>query len=598
MRLQFSVYLTALTCAIACSAQPMTPEQEDQARKMLRTATGTPTLTNQVADERLNIPFLYGVVILTNLNEVNPDGVPRGLPLQVPPGDKLLNSEEFSDLILRCCQRPMSTALMQELQTNIIRFYRKHDRPLVDVLCLTDQPITNGVLQLVVLEGKLGQVKVQDTKGAPYTNGWSSEKWIREAVRFREGDRIATRKLVEDLDWLNRNPFRKVRPLYEPGRELAQSDLLVRVDDRLPFTAGVGYENTGTPETQEGRILAGFTWGKAFGLHDNLLSYQFVASPDFDSLLAHVGSYVAPLPWRHTLRFFGAYADVKSVSGDAIQDGTSYQTSMRYEIPLPILGRLQHEFALGLDFKHYENSLLFGVNSPVNTPYNVFQLVGSYAALLPDVLGQSSFTGQIVYSPGDVTSRNTDTDFDAVHEGATADYIYGRLGAERETTLFWRLAGKASAETERASEAYLRWILRGMVQLSDANLVPSEQFGLGGYTTVRGYSERQANGDHGWMISNELRTPALSPAKAFGLSRLKDRLEFLVFWDYGVTGNKWLVTGEDPTVKMSGIGPGFRYTIGRHLAVRFDYGFPLIQTDVNPDERDDPRAHGSVVISY
>lgn len=38
-------------------------------------------------------------------------------------------------------------------------------------------------------------------------------------------------------------------------------------------------------------------------------------------------------------------------------------------------------------------------------------------------------------------------------------------------------------------------------QLASTNLLPSEQMGLGGYNSVRGYLERQVNVDNGLIVN-------------------------------------------------------------------------------------------------
>ena len=602
LRLGIAVWLGALTASAQVAAPPPTldREVEGKARQSLQpppkvSAPAAAAIQPAESEDPLTVDFLYGVVILKDRSLMKVEGVPRGKPVQVPESDRLLNSDDFKELILRHCQKPMNSRLMSELQRDIIQYYHSHGHMLVDVL-YEPQDVSSGMLQVMVLEAKLKQIKMQDKDGRPYTNGFSSPLLLKKSLFQKEGQPVLTRDLYADLDWLNRNPFRKVQPLFEPGGGFAESDLLLRIDDRRPFEVSAGYDNTGSEETSRDRIFAGFNWGNVFGMHDHLFSYQFTASPDFEGLRAHVASYTMPLPWRHALRVFGSYVDVMGDLSAGTLEGTSYQASLRYDVPLPALWRVRHEFTAGLDFKSSDNNLIFGVSQAVNTPTEIFQMVFGYTAGLADSWGQSAIAAQFVYSPGGVTEKNADSYFDASHKFATADYVYGRFTAERETRL-WQVMESAPDE----SGQFLRWNLRGLFQLADGNLLASEQLGLGGYATVRGYDERQISIDEGWLISNELKTPALTPAKWLGLSKVKDRLEFLFFWDYAVGGNKELITigsGEPDHYTLSSVGPGVRYSIGRHLTFRFDYGFPLAQTRIDPTRKDEPRAHIGVNISY
>jgi hemolysin activation/secretion protein len=138
---------------------------------------------------------------------------------------------------------------------------------------------------------------------------------------------------------------------------------------------------------------------------------------------------------------------------------------------------------------------------------------------------------------------------------------------------------------------------KATVQWASTNLLPSEQIGAGGYSTVRGYDEYEASGDEGYLVNAEVRTPAFSIGNLFGLKKATDRLQALVFTDYGSVWKKKIVFGEDPHQDLWSIGPGLRYTISPYFSMRFDYGFQL--TDTGQSTRDyNSRGHLGLVLSY
>jgi hemolysin activation/secretion protein len=254
---------------------------------------------------------------------------------------------------------------------------------------------------------------------------------------------------------------------------------------------------------------------------------------------------------------------------------------MRYEIPLPAIKKYQHEAALGIDFKSNENNLLFNATSVQNTPTEIFQIAGTYSSVLPDAWGQTSFNAQGYYSPGNVTPLNDDTAFNLARPFAEAQYSYGRFNIERATRL----------------PADFTWIIRGIAQVASGNLLPSEQLGMGGYATARGYDEREASGDEGFFMSNEIRTPPFGLLRLFNSKLAVDEnLQFLGFWDYGQVSNIKLVVGEDPHILFSSVGAGLRYAISRHFALRFDYGWQLVDTGFNSPHNS--RSHIGVVATY
>lgn len=574
----------------AFSQNPATPPSQPA------TNAAAPPAQTQVP-EFWRVPSLNALVILNSTTNLNPAGVSNVSRLVVRDDLPLLRRPEFQKVVQPYLWQPMTEVRMKQLQKEIILYYRRHNRPVVDVF-YPEQVVDNGNLQVVVLEGKLKEIKVQDSVGKEFTNGWTKADQLRKGIGLRPGGPFSESQLNSDLDWLNRNQFRRVNALYQPGGQFGESDLVLRVDEQRPFKVYAGYEDSGSRIVGEDRVLAGINWGKAFGLADHQLSYQFLGNPGFDLLRAHSASYSIPLPWRNVLRLFGSYVDVKGDVGNGVTlKGTSYQASLRYEVPLPFVGRYQHEFSLGGDYKYSENNLFFGVPSTVNQPTEIIQVALGYSGVQPDPWGQTGVGAQAYYSPGGVTTDNSDAAFASYRE-AKSRYFYTRLSVERATKLpltpDWRI---------KKVDECVSWDVRASGQLSSANLLPSEQLGMGGYASARGYEEREANEDEGWLISNELRTPSFSLGKFLGKASLEDHLQFLAFWDYGMGYPKHGIQNEPPHVTFNSVGPGLRYTVGRYVSLRFDYGWQLNASGLDNDPvtklpRQDSRGHIGVQISF
>jgi hemolysin activation/secretion protein len=276
---------------------------------------------------------------------------------------------------------------------------------------------------------------------------------------------------------------------------------------------------------------------------------------------------------------YGSYVDAKADSGDASQTpkGTSWQTSVRYSIPLPEIYAYRHEVALGFDFKRGNNNLLSGGVTVASTDVDVAQFALGYNGLLPDKFGKTSIGIEGYYSPGGITSFNDDQSFDQLRKGSKAEYGYVRANAERSTRL----------------PCNFSWIIRGLGQWSSERLQPSEEIALGGYNTVRGYNERVFAGDYGYIINNELRTPPF----ALGLFGFEDQMQFLGFFDLGYAKVKDFSAAddlvEDRTLYSAGVG--VRYTISRNFSLRFDYGVPLAAKEVNGHNHN---VHLGAILSY
>lgn len=523
---------------------------------------------------------LNGLILLSSPESVLAEGDPglevTGLHVR---GGGLLASEKLKQRVDPLFGKPIADPLLKAIQVAILAHYRAEGFPLVDIV-LPPQTVTHGVLQVLVIESKLGKIVFEGT------NKWTRIEHVRRNLHIAEGQRINERKLVSDLNWLNGNSFRSMDLYYKPGEGRFESDLVVRTGERFPLGGFVGIDNTGNRLTGESRVSTGFEWGKAFGLHDNSLTYRYITDTDFEFLRAHVASYLIRLPWHHSLTLSGSYSEIKGDLDETLitQEGTSAQANLRYTMELPRIGVYRQQFSLGADFRRLDNNLEFNLVNVLADTTEIAQGVVGYTGLLPDTWGSTFFGAEYYYSPGNITGLNKDDLFDASFPSSEANYHYAKLNLERITRLPFGLSWRAS----------------GAYQFADGNLLPSEQMGLGGGSTVRGFEERIVSGSEGFLVSNELRAPSFSPGRWLDKTA-KDEMQILGFWDYGETSNPTLQPGEDPHLLLMSAGVGMRYQVSRFLSVRFDYGWQLTDPFKGvPMGRDvpDSRGHVSAMLSF
>jgi hemolysin activation/secretion protein len=520
------------------------------------------------------VDHLRSLVFLSDAHQLKPGGVKFSQPIDS--GDVTLAQQpDFPPVVQPFLGRPVTLQSIGELSRAIVAYYRDHDRPVVNVF-VPGQNITNGVIQVVIDESRVGRV---DATGAHYFNN----AFLRAQLHLRPSEPISGSEVRADLDWINRNPFRQSDLLYSPGQAPGTTDVLLRTQDRLPIRVFAGYEDSGNQLTGDNRYFTGFNYGNLFGVGQQF-SYQYTTGNDANQFYAHSGSYVIPLPWHHELTFFGLYSHASAQVAEPLDtSGVSWQASTRYEIPLPGTQAFRQSVLGGFDFKQTNNDLEFGGSLVSNVFTDVAQFVLAYQASYIDDYGATSASGTGFYSPGDLTGTpaNTDAAYGATRAGARSNYVYGQLALQRVTRLPWDFS----------------WSVHGLYQISDANLLPSEEFGLGGYETVRGYDEREANGDNGFLASTEIATPPVSLGRVIGLAKADDQIQFLGFVDYGGTSLHHATPSDtNPNTNLLGVGPGIRYAITPYMTFRFDYGFQLIPTGF--DNRHASRGHIGFVLSY
>lgn len=466
--------------------------------------------------------------------------------------------------------QPMSLGSLNKMVREAIVAYRKSDMPVVDVL-VPEQEVSQGTLQLVVIAGTLSDVIVEG-------NQFTSSKFLESQIRLQRGEVIRESVLMDDLSWLNKNPFRRVDLIYSPGQDYGSTDIILRTEDVNPLNFYIGYEDTGTELLGRDRAVAGVNWGGPFFFGpETIVSYQYSTNLEGDAdLQGHTGVWTSYLPWRHYLTLVGATvrSDARVlVDGEEIDiGGLNRQAGVRYAIPLPAISSFTQELEFGFDMKSSNSDLFFNSLEVFDTTTEVLQFSLGYNVVQRDRNGMTRLDNEIVWSPGDLTGLNDDETFQSQRGLASADYVYARSRLERTQDLGqWSLVGR----------------LEG--QLSNSNLLASETLGAGGYDTVRGFEQRIVRGDNGIIASLELRTPPVSFARWTGFYNVRDAMVGLVFLDYAYLANENLLPDEVSEITLGSFGVGIRYQVDDNLTVRLDYGWQIDESGF--DDGEDGRVH-------
>ncbi|HEX4054950.1 MAG TPA: ShlB/FhaC/HecB family hemolysin secretion/activation protein [Tepidisphaeraceae bacterium] len=525
-----------------------------------------PAATTQPQGSQLVVEHLQGLVFLDSPEKVHESSDVRGIDVS---GASLLSSPKFTAGVSGYLGKPLTLAKLNEICQFVVAYCRGIDRPVVDAI-VPQQDVTTGTVQIVVLQGHIGKIIAEGNKFFP-------SKMLISAVRAKSGDEISQNQLLNDVDWLNRNPFRRTDVVLQRGSEFGQTDVVLDTEDHFPLRLYTGYENTGTVATGEDRWMAGLNWGEAFGLDDQF-NYQYTMGDNTERFQAHSASYVAPLPWRDVLTIFGNWStsDVQT-DPNIFQTGQSWQISARYEIPLPRMCGITQSIQFGGDFKRSNTNADFGGFSVYSSYVNVVQFMLGYNAAETDSRGSGDLSLAGYFSPGYIGSQDDRADYDNARVGADPQYAYGLLTTDRTTNL----------------PANFSWLVRFQGQLATGPLLGSEQLGVGGIDSVRGYFEREGNGDDGLILSNELHTPPMSFLKIAGR---KDQLYFLAFLDYGVAYMRDAQPGQFSQENFLGAGPGVSYHLGPWLSVDYAYGWRLANGD--PTVHASGRNHLRILASF
>ena len=467
--------------------------------------------------------------------------------------------------------KPFSRATMTKITAVVSKWYQTQHRPFVDV-SFPEQDISNGVVQVVVTESRLGHVRVQG-------NNWFSNGLLASQISLQPGDRLDSNVLEADLSRLNLSPYRQIKAVAEKSDIEGATDLVLQTDDRIPLHVFTSYANNGVPSLGRSNFSIGIEWANAFWLDEDL-SYQFTTSDDFwqnplalqvkpgrATLEENQLTYTIPLPWHDRMVIFGNYMqESPRINQFFTQVGVNWQISYRYVVSLPTTDTFTQEFQFGYDYKDSNNNLAFGGLSASRNSNEIDQFPFIYNATLDDSYGRTIFLDEIVMSPGRMMAGNSDQAFQPNAGGtqtgvpyAHAGYVYADANVTRVTQLPYNTT----------------WILRINSQGSTSNLLASEQLGDGGVESVRGYDERTASGPVGALVSSEFRSPPVSVIDSLFDTKTNDKFQADIFWDWGYVTQVKYVEGSDNATTLQSAGGGIHYVVDRFVDLRFEYGWQL-----------------------
>ncbi len=522
-------------------------------------------LPEQVEDDRVLVDCLDAVVIVDDKGKIRRDVSIDdlfGIEYDFDQPGSLVYKSGVQSIIHGYIGRPITLRRINEMSRDIIKYYRRCKQPIVDVI-VPEQRITSGTLHIVVIESRIGNVKV--CPGGQFSFDETS-RWIESTHR---GSRIYEPWIEDDLFWMNQSPFRQVGVDFEKGQQPGTTDVVYTSRELFPLRGYVGIDDSGVDTLNFGRFFAGFQYGNFLG-RGGTLGYQYTTDEEFKLLEAHSVSLNQPLSRDYTATAFGSWAGVRPDVGFGLtQMGESYQHGAFLTRHLIRNRRQFRNLSAGYDFKATNNNLEFDQFRISNSTADLFQFRFGYDDLVRCDIDQFRlFTiGTFIGPGGGLTDHHSAEAFQTLRPGTSPDYIYGRMLYQR-------------ADVRRG------WMLnsRFIGQASSERLLFSETLGLGGFDSIRGMDQRAYNADHGWIANFEL------GPKTY---RWDYRCEPATFRGYGFVdmGNGYLdepLPGENASTFAASTGLGFRFQLSDRLIARFDYGFGL--KDLDERTRSD-RAH-------
>ncbi len=509
MRL-FLVYCLVAICAPQAFAQTVVEENQPRER-VGEQLVKLPGLDRLAPVDVSDAPFgvaLRGIVILGDPQDVALSRASKGVDLS---GIELPAGIDPSSILEPFLGQQISLRLLVTLRDAIVRSYIDAGRAFV-AGTIPPQEISNGVVQIIISESVLEEKKITGLR-------FSDVSHIRTNIRAQVGEVVDTDQLIDDLNWLNLNPYRNLVVVAEPGKEFGRTVLNFSAQESKPWSAFFGANNNGGDATGTYRLSLGGQLAN-LPLIDHQLNYQFTMSPEAQVRLSqpltataqaayrsHDGNYFVPLAWRHKLRLRAALIETRSnLTGGLVSASDTRIQSLEYAVPLARTATLSPEI-YGL-FEAKRNARdIYGAGTLISAAQlDVNQVTLGLRGNRTGRRSRTNFDLKVTGNPGGLSRFDTATAHASFSGNPNADPRYAYVFANVQNAL-----SVANGVT---------FVSSGTVQYANASLPSTEVLGIGGPSTVRGHSVSEASGDRGYFLRNELHfdiKPKMSLAEARAL---------------------------------------------------------------------------------
>jgi hemolysin activation/secretion protein len=468
-------------------------------------------------------------------------------------GNSAFSSEVLLGLVADLQGKTLTLAQLEEAASRITVHYREEGYFLSRAY-LPQQDVSGGVITIAVLEGRLGEVRLENTSR------------VKDSVIQRPFKKVETGQLVtaEPLETplLHLSDIIGARSstTLAPGSQSGTTDLIIK-SEAAPLVSGtVELDNFGNRYTGEYRLGASVRVNNPTGYGDR---FDLRALASDEEQIFFRAQYAIPVgPWATEIG--GAWSDMDYELGDQFADiGATGNAQIATAFVRQNFVRTRAfnlEAQLQYDRKDLEDKIkTFGSLSDKDSELYTLTVSGD---LRDNLWGGGITRASLAYTHGELQINSF---LDKVIDNITA----------RTDGSFYRW----TPSIMRLQNLGGKWSLHAQVhgQFASKNLDSSEKLSLGGAYAVRGFPQGEASGDQGWIANLELRYDINRAWQVFGL---------LDHGDLKRNKNRW--SNAENTIDLSSAGLGARW---RHdsFYVSGTIATPVDSRDSAIDNRD-PRA--------
>lgn len=434
----------------------------------------------------------------------------------------VLRPEELNSAISQYVGKEVKIADLYQMIERINQIYRTKGY-ITALAVLPPQKIENGILKVLLVEGKVGQTMISG-------NNTTRADYIRNRVHFPTGEVLSIIELDRDLQWFNATNDIKLRVKLQAGATPGTTDYYLTAFEPSPDQCVIFSDTAGSDGT--GRTRSGISYSNSSisGIRDSISMTTLFSK----SSRAGFINYSRPINTRGTkVSLYHSFNELQFVQGA----GAGFQingksNTIGLSVTIPQIARTRQKEELIFDF-HKQRSVnqVFGTNF-VDDDENRISLGKAFYRFAP---------GQILY----FKPAFTYCEFHGLNTNKYANkFTFDGI---------WQ---------KRVQEKHLL-NLKVNGQKTSFNYLPSsDQFYLGGLYSIRGYNENVIGGDSGMSVKLDYICP----------TSLSKPTQFFTFYDWGRVYGKSLLT----TRVIHAAGFGINHSFADSSSISLTVGYPLV----------------------
>ncbi len=416
------------------------------------------------------------------------------------------SDEELQGVVAEYIGQNLTLAELQQAARKISEYYKAQG--YLARAYLPPQTIKDGTVKIIVLEGNLGQIKIDPSSESRFDNDTAKDI---VSDRVTTGEILHPDDLHEGVAVLNEVPGVNATASLEPGAHEGETDAVIKLTDTPVISGGLQVDNGGVRSVGSIRGIATGSVNDALGYGE-----QFTATV-LKSAYSDYSRLGASLPVGTSGLRTGVNASMMHYGVDhsfSIADQRGYAYTVGGDLSYPVLRRPSKSVTANVTFDHKRlvNSVL-GLNSS-DKQVNV-STMSANGVMSDNILAGAVNTLNIGTTLGGLDLSGNAGNLTQDQASARTNGFYAKFTAN----------GSRLQNFDSVNQLYLSV----NAQMTGNNLDSSEQISLGGPDGVRAYPTNEALGDKGVLNRVELRHNVLTSVQLFD------------FYDAG-----WIQQHQDP----------------------------------------------------